>query len=109
MRLELVSTNSAEDVGDGLDAVIAAHRRKVRDLVSFARDCDQNRKADRFSALRMERLSKDEQLALTVVAEAVVSSAAERRAKAMYLAELLHADAECMRPEDLVAAFRTLA
>ncbi len=60
----------------------------MRDLVNFARDCENNRKVDSFSAMRMERLSEDEQLALTVVAEAAVLSADDRQAKAMYLAEL---------------------
>jgi hypothetical protein len=54
-------------------------------------------------------LSKDEQLALTAIAEAKVQSIGDRRAKATYLAELLEADPECMRPEDLVAALRSLA
>lgn len=81
----------------------------MHDLVDFTRDCDKNRRADSSSAMRLKRLSKDEQMALTAVAEANVLSAGDRRAKAMYLAELLEADAECMTPEDLVAALRSLA
>ncbi|MEZ5784366.1 MAG: hypothetical protein R3D70_22730 [Rhizobiaceae bacterium] len=46
---------------------------------------------------------------MTAVAEASVSSASDRRNKALYLAELLEADPECMKPEDLVAALRSLA
>ena len=109
MRLEPICTNSADDVGGGVRAAISAHRRKMHDLVNFTRDCDTNRRPDSSAVLHLERLSKDEQLALTAVAEANVLSASDRRAKAIYLAELLEADAECMTPEDLVAALRSLA
>jgi hypothetical protein len=78
-------------------------------LVYFTRDCDENRRTDSFSVTRLERLSEEEQIALTAVAEASVSSASDRRNKALYLAELLEADPECMKPEDLVAALRSLA
>jgi len=108
MRLEPTCTNSADDVGRGVRAAISTHRRKMHDLVNFTRDCDKNRRLDS-SVMRLDRLSKDEQMALTAVAEANVLSADDRRAKAIYLAELLEADAECMTPEDLVAALRSLA
>jgi hypothetical protein len=109
MRLEPICADSADDVGGGVRAAISAHRRKMHDLVNFTRDFDKNRRPDRPSVMRLDRLSKDEQLAMTAVAEANVLSAGDRRAKAIYLAELLEADAECMTPEDLVAALRSLA
>jgi len=109
MRLEPTCTNSADDVGGGVRAAISAHRRKIHDLVDFTRDCDKHRRSDSSSVMRLELLSKDEQIALTAVAQADVLSAGDRRAKAIYLAELLEADAECMTPEDLVAALRSLA
>lgn len=109
MRHEPICTDAADDVGGGVRAAISTHRRKMRDLVTFTRDCDNNRTTDVFSAMRLERLSKEEQIALTAVAEANVLSAGDRRAKAMYLAELLEADPECMTPEDLIAALRSLA
>lgn len=109
MRFEPICTDAADDVGGGVRAAISAHRRKMRDLVGFTRDCDKNRRTDAFSATRLERLSRDEQLALTAVAEAKVQSIGDRRAKATYLAELLEADPECMTPEDLIAALRSLA
>jgi hypothetical protein len=109
MQLEPICTDSADDVGGGVRAAISAHRRKMQDLVNFTRDFDKNRRPDGPSVMRLDRLSKDEQLAMTAVAEANVLSAGDRRAKAIYLAELLEADAECMTPEDLVAALRSLA
>jgi hypothetical protein len=110
MRLALICSNDAEGAAEDVASAVALHRLTVRELVSLARKCDDNRKAvDDFAALRMERLSEDEQLALTSLAEAPVRDAAGRRAKAMYLAELLEGDPECMKPEDLVAAFRSLA
>lgn len=109
MRLEPICTNAADDVGGDVRVAISTHRRKMRELVNFTRDCDKNRRTDSSSAMHLERLSKDEQLALTAVAEANVLSAGDRRAKAIYLAELLEADAECMTPEDLVVALRSLA
>jgi hypothetical protein len=109
MRHEPICTDAADDVGGGVRAAISTHRRKMRDLVNFTRDCDENRRTFAFSATRLDRISKDEQLALTAVAEASVLSAGDRRAKAMYLAELLEADPECMTPEDLIAALRSLA
>jgi hypothetical protein len=109
MRLEPICINSTDDVHGDVRAAISIHRRKMRDLVNFTRDCEENRRADRVSSARLDRLSKDEQLALTAIAEAKVQSIGDRRAKATYLAELLEADPECMRPEDLVAALRSLA
>lgn len=110
MQFEPICTNSPDDdARGGVHAAISVHRRTMLDLVSFTRDCDSHRRIDSFSASRLERLSEDEQIALTAVAEASVSSAGDRRAKALYLAELLDADAECMKPEDLIAAFRSLA
>lgn len=98
-----------KQVPRGVLTAISRHRRAIRDLVNFTRDCDDNRGTDSLSAVRMERLSLDEASALTDVAESPVLSAADRRAKATYLVELLEADAECMKPEDLVAALRSLA
>ena len=109
MQFEPFCSNSADDVDGGVRATISTHRRKMCDLVNFTRDCDRDRRADSFSVTRLERLSKGEQIALTAVAEANVLSGGDRRAKAMYLADLLEADPECMRPEDLVAALRSLA
>lgn len=109
MRLEPICTNAADDVGGGVRAAISEHRRKMCDLVNFTRDCDENRRTDSSSVMRLERLSKDEQIAMTAVAETSVLSADDRRVKAMYLAELLEADPECLKPEDLVAALRSLA
>lgn len=109
MRFEPICTDAADDVGGDVRATISTHRRKIRDLVNFTRDCDKNRRTDAFSATRLDRLSRDEQLALTAVAEAKVQSIGDRRAKATYLAELLEADPECMTPEDLIAALRSLA
>lgn len=109
MRFEPICTNSADDVREGVQAAISTHRRKMRDLVNFTRDCDKNRRTDSISVARLERFSEDEQIALTAVAKANVVSSDDRRAKATYLAELLEADPECMKPEDLVAALRSLA
>jgi hypothetical protein len=109
MQFEPICSDASDDVDEGVRATISVHRHKMRDLVKFTRDCDNNRRTDGLATTRLERLSKDEQIALTAVAEANVLSAGDRRAKALYLAELLDADAECMKPSDLVAAFRSLA
>ena len=93
----------------GILAAISRHRLATRELINFTRECDCNRRTDSFSAAHAERLSRYEQNALTEVAESPVLSAADRRAKAVYLAALLEADAECMKPADLVAALRSLA
>ena len=81
----------------------------MRDLVNFTRHCDRNHRPDQSTARQMERLSQDEQVALSVVATMNVGSADARHAKAEYLAELINADPECMGPDDLVAAFLSLA
>jgi hypothetical protein len=109
MRFEPICTNSPDEVGGGVRVAISLHRRKMRDLVNFTRECDKNRSTSGVAVMRLERLSKDEQTALTAVAETNVLSVGDRRAKAMYLAELLEADPECMTPHDLVAALRSLA
>jgi len=109
MRLETTCPNSPEDADGGVREAVSVHRRKMRDLVNFTRDCDNNLHTDQFSARQMERLSRDEQLALSAVAEMPVASADDRRAKAVYLAKLIDADPECMRPDDLVAALLSLA
>ena len=109
MRFEPICNKSSDDVGGGVRAAISTHRRKMRELINLTRDCDENRRTDSFSIARLERLSEDEQNALTVVAEAIVLSGSDRRVKAMYLADLLEADPECMKPGDLVEALRSLA
>lgn len=111
MRLELIWSNEAEVADVSVHAAIAAHRRIVRDLVNFARKCDENvsKSKDDLAVWRNEHLSAEEQSALTVVATAPICNHGDRQAKALYLAELIEADPECVSPDDLVAAFRTMA